>query len=199
MILSILIGLFFLDCVIVLAMFFLNKKQTVQSDLLNEMIDERGVLNEMRSVFKDEVEDALSRVQRLSDNVKVIATEIEMDKSSESHSIEAEIQTAMAEFEKKFAGPAKMLEQKQRFIEQLLTKLQGEKLLFQKMIQRAEILTKVLDSKTTVQSVLEEIEDKKIVDVRSLLVRGIKQDRIARDLGISEVEVKAIASLSGNF
>ncbi len=196
MILGMLILLVVLDIGIVGAMYFLSKKQAVQSDLLNEMMDERGVLSEMRAAIKDEVEDALARISKISDKVKVIATEIEMETQGGNGSIKAELEFAVLEFEKKFDQPAKMLEQKQVYIEQLLKKLQGEKVLFQKMMQRAEILTKVLDSKTTVQSVLEEIEDKKIIDVRSLLSRGIKQERIARELGMSENEVKVIASLS---
>ena len=199
MILGILISLIALDVVIVGAMFFLNRKQSVQSDLLNEMMDERGVLSEMRAEIKDEVEDALSRIKKISDQVKVIATEIEIEASSESNSVHLELQTAMVEFEKKFEQPTKLLEQKQRFIEQFVAKMQAEKILFQKLIQRAEILTKVLDSKMTVQTVLDEIEDKKIYDVRSLLVRGIKHERIAKELGMTEVEVRAIASLSGDF
>ena len=91
MLVGLLIGLAVLDCGIVAAMFFLNKKQAVQSDLLNEMMDERSILNEMRVAIKEEADHALARIQKVSDDVKVIATEIEEENSVDTNSIQVQL------------------------------------------------------------------------------------------------------------
>jgi hypothetical protein len=189
-------ALILLDVGLLAAVFFLNRRQEAQVELVAELTEERRLLAELRTSVQEELEAAQSRSREMLDKVTMMATEAEMEVKSGGETLARELESVADQLTTRFETPLKDLARKQSHVESLLKRVESEKTLLQKLVQRGEKLAKFFDERIPYEDVLSEIADKKYVDARSLLARGVTPAQIAHELGMSESEVRVLAGLS---
>jgi hypothetical protein len=106
------------------------------------------------------------------------------------------MEAVVQELTSRFEAPVKEITRKQASLEALLRKVDQEKTLLQRLLQRGEKLARFFDERVPYEEVLEEIEDKKYADARALLARGKSPVTVAQELGMSESEVRLVAGLA---
>jgi hypothetical protein len=191
-----LIALILLDLALLAAVFLLNRRQDAHMELVEELTEERRLLSEMRTNVQEELEAAQFKARETLDKAMRLATEAEMEVKSGGQTIASEMQLVVSDLTDKFEKPLKEIATRQAYLETLLRRVDDEKSVLQKLIARGEKICKFFDSRVSFEEVLSEIEDKKYSDARAMLARGKTPASIARELGLSESEVRLVAGLS---
>ena len=192
-----LVSLVLLDMALLAAVFFLNRRQEAHIELVEEMTEERRLLTELRQSVHEELEAAHGKARETLDKATRLAAEAEQEVKSGGQTIATEMEAVAATLTERFAEPLKELGKKQSYLESLLRRVDQEKTVLAKLISRGEKICKFFDERVPYQEVLEEIEDKKYSDARSLLAKGKAPGAVALELGMSESEVRLVAGLAG--
>jgi hypothetical protein len=191
-----LISLILLDVGLLAAVFLLNRKQDAHMEMVEELTEERRLLGELRSNVTEELEAAQFKARETLDKAMRLATEAEMEVKSGGKTIASEMESVVTDLADKFEKPLKEIATRQAYLETLLRKVDDEKAVMQKLIARGEKICRFFDSRVSFEEVMEEIEDKKYSDARSMLARGKSPTAVAKELGLSESEVRLVAGLS---
>ncbi len=185
-----------LDLGLIAAILLINRRQGVQTDLLDEMNEERRLLSDLRETVKGELEAAQFKARETLDKAAKLAAEAEHEIKVGGSSLASEMEGVAAELSSRLDTPLKELTRKQNSMENLLRRIEQEKQVLTKLLQRGEKICRFFDNRVPYEEVLREIEDKKYADARSLLARGTSPSKVAHELGMSETEVRLIAGLS---
>jgi predicted nucleic acid-binding Zn-ribbon protein len=193
-----LIVLFVLDFAL-LALILSNRKKPVRDDVdvTRELAEERRYLNELRTSIQEDLESYHRKGRDVLDRITKIAAEAEQEISAGSGVIQKELESIMTQITTKLDEPLAKLSEKQASIEKLLQRVDRQKSLVQKLVERGEKICKFFDQRVSYEEILDEIEDKKYSDARHLLTQGYRPEQVAKDLGLSVSEVKLIASVRG--
>lgn len=191
-----LISLLVLDFGLIVCIAILNRRQEAHLSLVEDMTEERRLLNELRASVQEELQAGQYKIKESVDKVAQLATEAEIEVKSGGQTIAEEVEKIMVTLTSQFENPLRELNRKQAAIENLLRKLDKEKSLLSKLTQRAEKVCHFLGNKIPYDELLEEIEDKKYADARELLARGETPKFIAEELGMPESEVRLVAGFS---
>jgi len=191
-----LIALILLDIGLLAAVFLLNRKQDAHMEMVEELTEERRLLGELRTNVQEELEAAQFKARETLDKAMRLATEAELEVKSGGKTIAFEMESVVTDLADKFEKPLKEIATRQAYLETLLRKVDDEKAIMQKLIARGEKICRFFDSRVSFEEVMEEIEDKKYSDARSMLARGKSPISIAKELGLSESEVRLVAGLS---
>ena len=189
-------ALILLDLGLLAAVFFLNRRQEAHGELVQELSEERRLLGELRTTVQEELEAAQSRAREMINKVTRLATEAEQEVKAGGQTLAHEMEAVVTELSGRFEQPLKDLGRKQSYLENLLKRVDSEKLLLQKLIARGEKICKFFDERVPYEEVLHEIADKKYVDALSLLAKGTTPAQVAAELGMSESEVRLVAGFS---
>lgn len=192
---AILIILAVLDVVLLGVVYVLGRRQIQPVDILRDLNEERRLLKELRQSVKEELEDGHRRSKEVLGRVSTIATEVEMEFRGGRDTLNKEMEEVLKEFSAKVEGLLGGLVKKQAMIEKLLKKVETEKTVLAKALDRGDKLARFFTQNVPYEEVLEEIEDKKYSDARELLSRGITPPEVAKYLGLPESEVKLIAAV----
>lgn len=191
-----LIALILLDLGLLAAVFLLNRRQDAHMELVEELTEERRLLSEMRNNVQEELEAAQFKARETLDKAVRLATEAEMEVKSGGRTIATEMESVVSDLTEKFEKPLKEIATRQAYLETLLRRVDEEKSVLHKLIARGEKICKFFDARVSFEEVLAEIEDKKYSDARAMLARGKAPASVARELGLSESEVRLVAGLS---
>lgn len=194
---ALLILLIAIDLILVGLVFIaLRKRQSPDLlGLLKEMDQEQRVLKELRNSIKDELETRHSEMKRIYDRVTVVASDAEMELKSSGDFVGKEVAHVLEEARKQLEAPLEELAEQRTRLSALLQKSQQERLILQKSTARAEKLSRFFDKRIPYQEVLEEIEDKKYIDARFLLSKGLSPQEVAAELSLPESDIQLIASM----
>jgi hypothetical protein len=191
-----LIALILLDVGLLAAVFLLNRKQDAHMEMMEELTEERRLLGELRTNVHEELEAAQFKARETLEKAMRLATEAELEVKSGGKTIASEMESVVSDLADKFEKPLKEIATRQAYLETLLRKVDDEKAIMQKLIARGEKICRFFDSRVSFEEVMEEIEDKKYSDARSMLARGKSPTSVAKELGLSESEVRLVAGLS---
>jgi DNA anti-recombination protein RmuC len=193
MITAVLFSLIVADFIIVAAFLRLQSRQISSHSLVRELTEERAMLADLREQIRSELLATQSQVRTLRDQVQVLATEAEQEVKHGISEITKEVDSIISEVSQKLDGPMRALNEKQQYISQLskTAKKESEHLAF--IVSRAENVAKLLNAGGAWEDVVGQLEDRRLADIRALLVRGHKPERIAREIGVSEQEVRIIS------
>jgi hypothetical protein len=191
-----LIALILLDVGLLAAVFLLNRKQDAHMEMVEELTEERRLLGELRTNVHEELEAAQFKARETLEKAMRLATEAELEVKSGGKTIASEMESVVSDLADKFEKPLKEIATRQAYLETLLRKVDDEKAIMQKLIARGEKICRFFDSRVSFEEVMEEIEDKKYSDARSMLARGKSPTSVAKELGLSESEVRLVAGLS---
>ncbi len=190
-----LVALILLDAGLLAAVFFLNRRQEAQVELVAELSEERRMIAELRASVQEELEAAQGKARGMLDKVTKMATEAEMEVKSGGATIAHEMEQIASTLTARFELPLKELSVKQRQVEALLKRLDHEKSLMKNLVARGEKICKFFDERVPYEEVLHEIADKKYSDARALLAKGQSPTQVAHELAMNETEVRILAGL----
>jgi len=191
-----LIALILLDVGLLGGVIFLSRRQEAHLELVEELTEERRLITELRASVQEELEAAQSTARATLEQARRLATEAEQEVKSGGHTIAQEMEAVVDGLTVRFEEPLKELSRKQAYLESLLRRVDQEKSVLTKLIARGEKICRFFDDRVPYEEVLEEIEDKKYADARSLLARGKTPAVVAGELGMSESEVRLVAGLA---
>ena len=193
-----LIVLFVMDFAL-LALILVSRKKPMRDDVdvTRELAEERRYLTELRTSIQEDLSAAQKRGRDVLERITKIAAEAEQEVRAGSGSIQKELEGIFAQITTKLDEPLSKLSEKQAGIEKLLQRVDRQKALIIKLVERGEKICKFFDQRVSYDEILDEIEDKKYSDARHLLTQGYRPEQVAKDLGISLSEVRLIASVRG--
>jgi len=189
-------ALVILDIALIAAVFLLSRKQDEQGELVSELTEERRAISELRQSVTEELEAAQASVRTSVDRVGHLAAEAEHEVRTGSQTLKAEVDSLVAQLSHRFEAPLKELARRQQYLETLMRQLDQHKTLIQKVVARGEKMVKLFDERIPFEEVIQELEDKKYADARFMITQGIAPAKVARDVGISEQEVRLLAGFS---
>ncbi|MCX6117317.1 MAG: hypothetical protein NT027_07235 [Proteobacteria bacterium] len=195
MISALLISLVIADIGLALAFIKLSRRQSQHQAIMREMTEERSLLHELRKSVKEDLAIAQSQVRAMKEQVQILATEAEQEVKSGVTQISAEVDGIVTELGSRFEAPMAELTQKQHYLENLTLRIRNERKSFARVVEKAEYLAKFFQEGVRFDDVMKDLEDKKFSDIRALVTQGVNHTKIARELGVSEQEVKLIAGL----
>ena len=181
------------DIAIVFGFLRLQKRQSDNQEILRELTEERGMLADLRSQIRAELQTAQNQVRTLKDQVQVLATEAEQEVRQGVAEITKEVDLIIANISQKLDSPMRALNEKQHFIVQLSKDSQKQRDLLARLVARAENAAKLLRAGDSWEDIVDQLEARRYADIRALLARGVQPERIARDLGVSEQEVRLVS------
>jgi DNA anti-recombination protein RmuC len=194
MMLIAMLGLLFVtDMVLIIAMVRLKNKQLASAEVIRELTEERGMLNDLRNQIRSELASAQQQARQLKDQMQVLATEAEQEVRQGVSEITREVESIIDNVSQRLDGPMKSLNEKQHYLVRLAKEAQKEREILSRVVSRAENIAKILKSSGSWEDVVDEIEAKRMADMRALLTKGVAPDKIARDLGIPEQQVRLVA------
>ena len=194
--LTLLIAVDFLLIGLVLLALRRKKETPATMNILREMDQEHRLIKEMREAVREDLAQKHSEMKALYEKVAMIATETDMELKSGAHSLQSEMEHVMSDARLRLDNYLDQIDKRRTGLSALLKKVSDERLLLQKALSRGDKLTKFFDSTVPYQDVLEELEDKKYVDARDMLARGLQPAQVARELGLQEAEIQLIASMN---
>ena len=193
---AILLFLVVADVALVFAFLRLSRKQQEHQQFMVQLTEERAMLNDLRQSVREELTSAQIEVKLVKEQVQVLAMEAEQEVKQGIQTISGEIEQIMLTLAERLDGPLNAVTDKQHYVENLIQRLQREKVQLTRLTNRASQLTRFFKEDLPFDEVLKDIEDKKFSDIRALLAQGVKPDRIARDLNVAEQEVRLISGLT---
>lgn len=188
-------SLLLVDILLVFAFVRLSKRQLAHQSLMVALTEERSLLNDLRSSVRDDLATTQSQVRAMKEQVQLLATEAEQEVSEGVARITGEVDGIITQLSARFDGPMEEMTEKQHYLEKLVQRIQAERKALSRVTEKAESLTKFFKEGVKFDEVVKELEDKKFSDIRALVAQGVGHTRIARELGVSEQEVKLIAGI----
>lgn len=195
MIVSLLIILAIADIALIVAFTRLSRRQDAHQAVMAEMTEERNLLSQLRASIRDDLMQAQNQVRTVKEQVQVLATEAEQEVRNGVNLISAEVEGILSQIETKFDGPLEELSSKQHYIESLLQRVQSERQSLARTTERAGALAKFFKDGVRFDDVMRELEDKKFGDIRAMIAQGHAPQKVARDLGVSEQEVRFVSGI----
>ena len=181
------------DLVLIVAFLQLQRKQIANQQLVREMTEERALLSDLRSQIRSELMSAQQQARALKDQVQVLATEAEQEVRRGIGEISHEVENIVANITSKLDQPLQILNDKQHYIARLSKDAENQRELLARVVSRAENAASLLKSGGSWKDVVDQIERRRLEDIRAMIAKGVQTEHIARDLGVSENEVRLIS------
>lgn len=188
--------LILLDLALIAAVFFVNRKQTNQAELLGELTEERQFLTELRNSIHEEMQQVQARSKETIKKITHMATEVEQEVKSGGKNMASEVEKVVEELSSQFEQPLKQLNRKQAAIENLIRRADKQRQLLTRALERSEKLTNFFNKQLPYEDVIEQLQDKKYQDARHLLAKGLSAEEVAREVGMPSSEVRLLAGLT---
>ena len=151
------------------------------------------MLSDLRGQIRSELQTAHTQIRTLRDQVQVLATEAEQEVRQGVSEITGEVDKIIANISQKLDAPMRSLNEKQHFIAQLAKNAQKEREILSRVVARAENVAKLLKAGDSWEDVVDELEAKRYADIRAMLTKGVQPAKIAKELGVSEQEIKIVS------
>jgi DNA anti-recombination protein RmuC len=181
------------DLVLIVAFLQLQRKQVANQQLVRELTEERALLSDLRSQIRSELLSAQQQARALKDQVQVLATEAEQEVRRGIGEISHEVENIVANITTKLEQPLQILNDKQHYIARLSKDAENQRELLARVVSRAENAASLLKAGGSWKDVVDQIERRRLEDIRAMIAKGVQTERIARDLGVSENEVRLIS------
>lgn len=183
-----------MDLLLIGLVYFMSKQKFNPVELLKEISNERSLLKELRESVKVEINEKYDRANVLYKKINAIAAEAEMEVKKSSTTLGNEMSEVLDEFSNRLSVSGEQITRQKAALGAILQKAAKERELLKKVVSRGEKLSKFFNGKIPYEEVLEEIEDKKYVDARHLLAKGLTPKEVSSEVGLAESEVSLIAA-----
>lgn len=190
-----LIVLVVIDLILIAALFLSKKDQSVSSEILSEISQEKRAIKELSESLKADIQMQTAEANGLFKKINAIAAESDILLNNCKSELNADVKKSLDAYLDRF-------EENQIEVQMIFKKLQGlknkitsENELLKTNIKKAEKLSRFFENKVPYEELLEDIEDKKYVDARHLLAKGYSDKKVASEVGLPINEVQLIAKM----
>lgn len=180
------------DVILVVAFLRLQKRQFDNQNVIRELTEERSLLADLRDSVRNELMAAQSQARAIRDQVQVLATEAEQEVKRGVEQITREAEGIVSNISGKLEKPFQELTNKQHFLMKLSKDAESQRELLSRVVTRAEHAAKLLQSAEKWEDIVEELESRRYIDIRAMLAKGLSTEKIAKELGVSENEVRVV-------
>ena len=180
------------DVILIVAFLRLQKRQFANQNVIRELTEERSLLADLRDSVRSELMAAQSQARSLRDQVQVLATEAEQEVKRGVKLITSEAENIATNIGAKLEMPFQELTNKQHFLMKLAKDVETQRELLARVVTRAEYAAKLLQSAEKWEDIVEELESRRYHDIRAMLAKGLSAEKIAKELGVSESEVRVV-------
>jgi DNA-binding NarL/FixJ family response regulator len=180
------------DLILVVAFLRLQKRQFDNQNVIRELTEERSLLADLRDSVRNELMAAQSQARAIRDQVQVLATEAEQEVKRGVEQITRETESIVSNIGGKLEKPFQELTNKQHFLMKLAKDAESQRELLSRVVTRAEHAAKLLQSAEKWEDIVEELESRRYYDIRAMLAKGLSTEKIAKELGVSENEVRVV-------
>jgi hypothetical protein len=191
------IALIVIDALLLGALFFMTKRLIQQKVVqLESVFEERQIISRLREDIADSLDQTIKDNQTLLKKVQSMAGEAEMEILSGKAKLQEELSAILSGMSDRLEQPLAEFQARHAAIEKATKSAQRERELLGKALQRAEQLIKFLNQDLPYEEIIREIQDKKYSDARFLMTKGLNQDQIQQELGLSASEMRMILGAS---
>jgi DNA-binding NarL/FixJ family response regulator len=180
------------DVILVVAFLRLQKRQFDNQNVIRELTEERSLLADLRDSVRNELMAAQSQARATRDQVQVLATEAEQEVKRGVEQITREAESIVSNIAGKLEKPFQELTNKQHFLMKLAKDAESQRELLSRVVTRAEHAAKLLQSAEKWEDIVEELESRRYHDIRAMLAKGLSAEKISKELGVSENEVRVV-------
>jgi DNA-binding NarL/FixJ family response regulator len=180
------------DVILVVAFLRLQKRQFDNQNVIRELTEERSLLADLRDSVRNELMAAQSQARATRDQVQVLATEAEQEVKRGVEQITREAEGIVSNIAGKLEKPFQELTNKQHFLMKLAKDAESQRELLSRVVTRAEHAAKLLQSAEKWEDIVEELESRRYHDIRAMLAKGLSTEKISKELGVSENEVRVV-------
>jgi len=180
------------DVILVAAFLRLQKRQFDNQNVIRELTEERSLLADLRDSVRNELMAAQSQARATRDQVQVLATEAEQEVKRGVEQITREAEGIVSNIAGKLEKPFQELTNKQHFLMKLAKDAESQRELLSRVVTRAEHAAKLLQSAEKWEDIVEELESRRYHDIRAMLAKGLSTEKISKELGVSENEVRVV-------
>jgi DNA-binding NarL/FixJ family response regulator len=180
------------DVILVAAFLRLQKRQFDNQNVIRELTEERSLLADLRDSVRNELMAAQSQARATRDQVQVLATEAEQEVKRGVEQITREAEGIVSNIAGKLEKPFQELTNKQHFLMKLAKDAESQRELLSRVVTRAEHAAKLLQSAEKWEDIVEELESRRYHDIRAMLAKGLSAEKISKELGVSENEVRVV-------
>ena len=180
------------DVILVVAFLRLQKRQFDNQNVIRELTEERSLLADLRDSVRNELMAAQSQARATRDQVQVLATEAEQEVKRGVEQITREAEGIVSNIAGKLEKPFQELTNKQHFLMKLAKDAESQRELLSRVVTRAEHAAKLLQSAEKWEDIVEELESRRYHDIRAMLAKGLSAEKISKELGVSENEVRVV-------
>lgn len=184
------------DVILIIAFMGLQRRQFANQNIIRELTEERALLADLRESVRVELATAQSQARSLKDQVQVLATEAEQEVKRGVQQIAQEVEGIVATIGGKLEQPFQEMTSKQHFLMKLSKEIETQRELLNRLVNRAEQAAKLLQSVDKWEDIVDELESRRYSDIRAMVAKGLSIETIAKELGVSENEVKLVTGTS---
>ena len=177
-------------------MYILLRNQKGTDLAISDLTAERELISNLQSTIKKDISITNAEQKTMMSKLSMIAAEIEQEVSSQKSGITENLDEITSELAKEFEAPLRELTRKQNAIEALYKRLKQERLEVDRATEKASQLIKFFNDKVPYEDILSELEDKKYMDARRLLSKGMSPDEVSNRLGLPVAELEVMGNIS---
>ena len=184
------------DVGILFFLYLLLQKKQGSEELLQDLTEERRLLNNLKTEVKSEIDRASDLTQSQLKKIMKLAAEVERDANLSKENLASHLEEVFTEFTQKLESPMLEMTKKHHLLESMLRKVDFEKKRLLKAIQKGEKICKFFHNDLPYDELLKDIELKKYEDARKLLTQGYSSEKVASELGMRISEVELLESMA---
>ncbi|NRA43922.1 MAG: hypothetical protein HRU09_03085 [Oligoflexales bacterium] len=184
------------DVGILIFLFILLQKKQGNEELLQDLTEERRLLNNLKNEIKSDIDRSSELTQSQVKKMMKLAAEVERDANLSKENLASHLEEVFTEFTQKLESPMLEMTKKHHLLESMLRKVEFEKKRLLKAIQKGEKICKFFHNDLPYDELLKDIELKKYEDARKLLTQGYSSEKVATELGMRVSEVELLESMA---
>lgn len=184
------------DILLIAGMYILLRNQRGTDLAVSDLTAERELISNLQSTIKRDISATNAEQKTMMSKLSKIAAEIEQEVSTQKSGITDNLDEITSELAKEFETPLRELTRKQNALEALYKRLKQERSEVEKATAKAAQLTKFFNEKVPYEDILSELEDKKYMDARRLLSKGLSTDEVSNRLGLPIAEIEVMGNFS---
>lgn len=169
-----------------------HSKPPVSDQLLADIHIERQEIMKIRQEIMDEISSTKNQLNQQFEKIKQFSSELDADVQDAPQNLKKILQESQKSFLIECDKPLQKLTQKQLEIEGTIRKIQKERKKIQSSIEHGEVIIQSLHNNRSWDDVINDIQNKKYDNARSLLAQGMPQSDVMMDLGLSHTEIQLL-------
>lgn len=173
-----------------------NKKMPNTEEIFKDLREERLAITSLSENFKNEMTYLQTESKKRLDKMSNLALEVEMDIKNFKEILSEDVDKVCTQLMTKVENSTTRMKEQMLAVEAMNQNADSQRQLLGRSLKRAESLVQFFQKEVPYEDILNDIRDKKYQDARVLLTEGIPISQVAKEIGLSENEIKLMEQFS---